>query len=248
MADGYPSDTVVASLALGTEEMTMGPGEKESKIAKRREKMELKTGIYEVLTSDEASSVHGSFERIETTHNKQGWIKNVETQAVSQVTLTNFPMPLIPGSKIGMAFLNGEIIAFKRSAEIPVEAPSGKRSIAMAILVGIFATILFSIPVLGYIGGMVAGGYALITGENILGGYKKTNINRIYSAILLCLSTIAWFPAMFSGDDLGALISRHFNLAAILLIATVVLQVIKAKSDTKYYCQAVAGLNSAWRN
>lgn len=210
--------------------------------------MELNTGIYEVLTSDEASSVYGNFESIETAHVKQGWIKNVATQAVSKVASTNFPMPLIPGSKIGIAFLNGEIIAFKRSAEIPVESPSRPRSITIAILVGIFATLLFSIPVLGYIGGMIAGIYALITGESILGGYKKTRVNRIYSALLICICTIAWLPAMLGGDDLKNLFSQYMVLATVLLIISITCQVIKSKTDIKYHKKAVVCLNAAWQN
>lgn len=211
--------------------------------------MELKTGIYEVLNSDETNSVHGNFESIETTHVKKGWIKNLETQAVSNVTLTNFSMPLIPGKKIAIAFLNGEIIAFKRSAEIPVEDPVGakiQRNTAAALLVAIFFSLLVSIPILGYIGGAVGGAYSLVTGNNILGRYKKIRGNRLYGVFLLGASLFAWIPAQ-AGGDLKSLINKYIALAVFLMAVTVIAQMYKVKAESKYYAKAVEDLNAAWQ-
>ncbi|RPX68444.1 hypothetical protein IPC705_27965 [Pseudomonas aeruginosa] len=118
----------------------------------------------------------------------------------------------------------------------------------MAVLIGIFATLLFSIPVLGYIGGMITGIYALITGESILGGYKKMRMNRIYSALLICICTIAWLPVMLGGDDLKNLTSRYMALATVLLIISITYQVFKSKTDTRYHKKAIEYLNAAWQN
>ncbi len=212
--------------------------------------MELKTGIYEVLNADETNSVHGDFESIETTHVKKGWIKNLETQAVSNVTLTNFSMPLIPGSKLGIAFLSDQIIAFKRSTDIPVEDPvSGRmlRNIPVAIAMALLLALAFSIPVLGYISGAVWGAFSLITGHNILGRYKKFKGNRLYGLFLLSISLIAWIPAQMVNGDLGGLFGIYISLAIFMVAVTVSFQIYKVCAENRVYERAVAELNNAWR-
>jgi hypothetical protein len=210
--------------------------------------MVLRTGIYEVLTSEQASSVYGDYESIQTVHEKQGWIKNLETQSVSRVVLTNFSMPLVPGRKIGISFLNGQIVAFKQSKEIPVEDPVSLkvlRNTPVAILLAILIALIFSIPVFGYILGAVWGAYSLMTGNYVLGRYKKFRGNRLYGLFLLGLSLYSWIPAQVT-DNLESMISIYIGLAVFMVVVTVVAQVIKVSAEKKYYAQAVTELNAVW--
>lgn len=228
----------------------LGWGEGISKKVKAGERMELKTGIYEVINADKTTSVHGDFENITTTHVKSGWIRNLNTQDVSNVTLTNFSMPLIPGNKIAIAFLNGEIIAFKRSAEIPVEDPVGAKAqnnMLGALVAAIFFSLVVSIPVLGYIGGAVAGAYSLVTGNNILGRYKRVKGNRLYGAFLLGASLFAWIPAQAGHGDLKSIVNQYITLAILVMTVTVIAQIRKVKREINYYAKAVQDLNTAWR-
>lgn len=209
--------------------------------------MGLQTGIYEVLSSDETSYVHGDHEGIATTHMKLGWLKDLSTENVTKITLTNFPMPLVPGAKIAIAFLNGEIIAFKRSRDIPVESPFNQKSLASEIISAAFVSLLLSIPVVGYIGGLVAGTYFLLNGGNILGNYKKMKGNRTYSAFLILMSAIPWFPAMYKGGG-EQMVKNYLILASVLMLVTVTGQIIKVRAERKYFARAAVELNSAWHN
>lgn len=209
--------------------------------------MALQTGIYEVLSSDESSYVHGNYEGIDTTHTKLGWLKDLNTQNVAKVTLTNFQMPLVPGAKIAIAFLNGEIIAFKRSRDIPVESPLNQKSLASEIISAAFVSLLLSIPVVGYIGGLVAGTYFFLNGGNILGNYKRMQGNRAYSAFLILMSAIPWLPAMYKGGG-EQMVKNYFLLASVLMLVTVIGQIIKIRTERKYFARAAMELNSAWHN
>ncbi|WP_417701105.1 hypothetical protein [Pseudomonas sp.] len=207
--------------------------------------MGLKTALYEVLSSDEASTVYGNYEGIETAHTKQGWIKDLKTQHVSHVSTVNLSMPLVPGSKIAIAFFNGEIIAFKRSAEIPIESPFKINSMAIELVRALLSALMLSIPFVGYVGGVALGGLHLINGENLLGNYKRMRGNRIYSAFVLLASLIAFAPPMYR--NWNQLVSNYVLLALALLLVTVISQVIKVRAEQRIYARAVAGLNTCWR-
>lgn len=207
--------------------------------------MGLKTALYEVLSSDEASTVYGNYEGIETAHTKQGWIKDLKTQHVSHVSTVNLSMPLVPGTRIAIAFFNGEIIAFKRSAEIPIESPFKSNSMAIELVRALLSALMLSIPFVGYVGGIVLGGLYLISGENLLGNYKRMRGNRIYSAFVLLVSLIAFAPPMYRNWD--QLVSNYVLLALALLLVTVISQVIKVRAEQRMYARAVAELNTCWR-
>lgn len=209
--------------------------------------MGLKTGFYEVLSSDEASTVYGGYDGIATAHTKLGWLKNLKTHAVSKVSLVNLSMPLVPGEKIAIAFFNGEIIAFKRSREIPVETPFKKVSMINELISAVFASLLYSIPVLGYIGGIVLGGIHLVNGENLLGRYKRMRGNRAYSGFLLLASLVPWAPPMYRrwGDQM---VINYVTLACVLMIVTVVAQILKVRAEQQIYIKAVAELDVHWRS
>ena len=207
--------------------------------------MGLKTALYEVLSADEASTVYGNYEGIETAHTKQGWIKDLKTQHVSHVSTVNLSMPLVPGARIAIAFFNGEIIAFKRSAEIPIESPFKNNSMAIELVRALLSALMLSIPFVGYVGGIVLGGLHLINGENLLGNYKRMRGNRIYSAFVLLVSLIAFAPPMYR--NWNKLFSNYFILALVLLLVTVISQVIKVRAEQRIYARAVAELNACWR-
>lgn len=207
--------------------------------------MGLKTALYEVLSSDEASIVYGNYEGIGTAHTKQAWIKDLKTQHVSHVSTVNLSMPLVPGSRIAIAFFNGEIIAFKRSLEIPIESPFKNNSMATELVRALLGALMLSIPFVGYVGGIVLGGLHLINGENLLGNYKRMRGNRIYSAFVLLASLIPFAPPMYR--NWNQVVSNYVLLALAVLSVTVTSQVIKVRAENRIYARAVTELNACWR-
>ena len=213
--------------------------------------MRFEAAMFEVLSADQRSVVHGDAEAIETTHIKEAWLKNVRDQTTRKVALANSNAPLVAGRKIGLAFLNNELIAFKRSSQIPVEDPVGGKallSMPKAILLAIIYSVLVSVPVFGYIGGIVIGGGALLSGKNILGRYTNNPYNRLYALFLLVMSVAAWFPVQFIRGDMGRLIDIHIQMATWMVVITVLFQCIKLNVEKKYFDLATVELNSAWLN
>lgn len=213
--------------------------------------MRFEAGIFEVLSADQRSVIHGDADSIETTHFKEAWLKNLRDQSTKKVVLTNSTTPRIVGRKIGLAFLNNELIAFKRGGEIPVEDPVQGKALLntpKAILLAIIYAACLSVPVFGYIGGIVIGGGALISGKNILGRYSKNPFNRLYALFLLIMSIAVWFPVQYIHGDMDRLIDIHMQFATWLMIVTVIFQYVKLRVEKNYFTRACVELNAAWPN
>lgn len=208
--------------------------------------MHIESGVYEVLSADQSSVVHGNAEAIGTTHFKRSWLKNLADNSTREIQLTNSTVPLVVGKKIGLAFLNGEVIAFKRSRDIPVEDPiPGKvmLSLPRSILMALWYSLLLCIPIAGYIGGMMIGAWYTLTGGRILGRYRRQGPDRLYALFVLIMSSVAWFP---NGHGLQDLVDGHLTLAFWVAAVTVLYQVFKVEAEKEYYRQAAQQLNEAW--
>ncbi|MDH0730273.1 hypothetical protein N5F23_07015 [Pseudomonas sichuanensis] len=212
--------------------------------------MRFKAGMYQVLSNDEATYVHGGADEIQTTHLKNVWLKDLSTEEVFNINLKNSAVPIKPGAKIGLAFLNGEIIAFKRRGEIPVEDPVSMKhwhNPIIAALWAIFFGICMSIPILGYLIGMVAGGMSLLTGMNLLGRYSNFPGNRLFAAFLLIISCYSWIPYQ-RNLSLSALADSLTGTAILLTLGLLAYQMYKIKIEKSYFKRAVSEINAAWKN
>ncbi|MFJ5296716.1 hypothetical protein ACIQAL_09350 [Pseudomonas sp. NPDC088368] len=212
--------------------------------------MRFKSGVYEVLSNDEASYIHGNADEIQTTHTKNVWLKDLSNGEVSNVSLENSAVPVRLGARIGLAFFNGEIIAFKRSSHIPVEDPISQRGMHNSFKAALWATVYglaLSIPYLGYITGLVVGAFSLIFGMNLLGRYRKFPGNRIFGAFVLCMSIYVWFPYQSAHGDWNYLASTLTNTATVLTLGFLGFQMYKINVEKEHYHRAVAEINAAWK-
>ncbi|HDS1797070.1 MULTISPECIES: hypothetical protein [Pseudomonas] len=212
--------------------------------------MKFRTGLFEVLTNDEVSSVHGNFHEIETTHQKSVWLKNLASGQVSHMHLKNSAVPTKPGARIALAFFNGEIIAFKRNEQIPVEDPVDMKAMRNPIKAFLWAGLLAlfcSIPWFGYLLGIALGGFALITGYPLVGRYRYFFGNRLFGLFVLLMSVIVWFPVQYIHGDFSALVSVYVKMAVVLMAGFVGFQLYKTSVEKRYLKRAVIELNAAWK-
>lgn len=213
--------------------------------------MRFRVGLFEVLTNDEVSSVHGSLHEIETTHQKSVWLKDLASGQVSHIHLRNSAVPTRPGAKIALAFFNEEIIAFKRSEQIPVEDPvdmKAMRNPIKASVWAIFLALFCSIPWFGYLLGLALGGFALITGYPLVGRYRHFFGNRIFGLFVLLMSVIVWFPVQYIHGGFGALVSTYVKMAMVLVGGFVAFQLYKTNVEKRYLKRAIIELDAAWKN
>ncbi|EKT4462567.1 hypothetical protein QEL84_003370 [Pseudomonas putida] len=211
--------------------------------------MKLNTGIFEVLSSDEASYIHGNADEIQTTHKKDVWLKDLFSGKVRKVGLKNSIVPTRPGAKIGLSFFNGEIIAFKRSKEIPVEDAAPYRATHNPILAVVFAVIagvFFGFPFLGYLFATGIGLYSLISGNNLLGRYKKFSGNRLFALFIVAMSLYAWVIVRSHHVNIDAVFAAYWRVVFIFIIACVGFQLYKISVEKKYLKRAEIELNAAW--
>ncbi|MCO8167521.1 hypothetical protein NJC40_07005 [Pseudomonas sp. 21LCFQ02] len=202
--------------------------------------MTITTAVYEVLNADATSTIHGNSEGITTTHQKQAWIKNLQTQAVRQVKLTDSEIPLNPGSKIGLAFLHDkQIIAFKRSPEIPVELAG--QDVKWSAL---WVALLLNIPVIGYLAGFVCGLYGLATGYSWFGRrFYGIGASRLAGLVMLGIGALGFVQKGVTLED-----TVHFHIA-LWVVSTILLVSIRfmiRRTEEKYIRQANAALELAW--
>lgn len=212
--------------------------------------MRFKSGVYQVLSNDEASYVHGSADEINTSHTKNVWLKDLSNGQVENITLLNSAVPIRPGAKIGLAFFNGEIIAFKRGNQIPVEDPVSQKAMhnfAKAALWAVFLGVCCSVPYIGYIAGIILGAGSLIFGMNLMGRYKKFTGNRFFGAFLLFMSIYIWFPYQSAHGDLNYLLDTLISTAVLLVFGFLVFQTYKVNIEKTYYNRAVIEINSTWK-
>lgn len=212
--------------------------------------MRFKSGIYEILSNDEASYIHGNTDEINTTHTKNVWLKNLSNGQVENITLQNSGVPIRPGAKIGLAFFNGEIIAFKRNNQIPVEDPVSQKAMHntfKAALWAVFLGVCCSVPYIGYIAGIILGASSLIFGINLMGRYKKFKGNRFFGAFLLFMSIYIWLPYQSAHGDLSYLMGTLINVAILLIFGFLGFQLYKVGIEKAHYNRAVTELDSAWK-
>lgn len=213
--------------------------------------MRFRAGLYEVLSNDEARFVHGNSEQIQTSNVKNVWLKDLTSQEVFNVSLKDSAVPVKSGAKIGLGFFNGEVIAFKRRDELPVEDPVSMKhwhNPIIAVLWAIFFGILMSIPLLGYFAGFVSGGVALITGMNLLGRYSKFMGNRIFAAFLLFMSCYAALQYRKYALGTDALVNSLTAIAVALTLGIVLFQLYKIRVEKRYFKRAVSEINAAWKS
>lgn len=213
--------------------------------------MRFKAAVFEVLSNDEMSSVHGNFDEIQTTHQKNVWLKDLSSGQVSNVFLQNSYVPTRPGAKIGLAFFNGEIIAFKRRPEIPVEDPVNMKFMHNSfkgLLMAVFLAVCCSIPWLGYLLGIVLGGYSLITGYPLVGRYRHFRGSRIFALFVLIMSIVVWFPVQYVHGNLSALFDVYLKMAMLLAVGFAGFQIYKSGVEKRYWKRAVSELNAAWKS
>lgn len=211
--------------------------------------MRFKAGVFEILTNDEVSSVHGNFDEIQTTHQKNVWLKDLTSGQVSNVFLTNSSVPTRPGAKVGLAFFNGEIIAFKRSKDIPVEDPVDMKFMhnpIKGLLMASFIAFCCSVPWFGYLLGIVLGGFSLITGYPLVGRYRHFRGSRLFALFVLFMSIVVWFPVQHIHGNLSELVSVYTKMAVLLGAGFVGFQVYKSSVEKRYWKLAVSELNAAW--
>lgn len=212
--------------------------------------MRFKSGVYEVLSNDEASYIHGNADEINTTHTKSVWLKDLSDGQVENISLLNSAVPIRSGAKIGLAFFNGEIIAFKRSDQIPVEDPVSQKAMHNSVKAALWAVFLggcCSVPYIGYIAGIILGAGSLIFGMNLMGRYKNFTGNRFFGAFLLFMSIYVWFPYQSAHGDLGYLMGTLINTAILLVLGFLVFQMYKINIEKTYYNRAVTEINSTWK-
>lgn len=212
--------------------------------------MRFKSGVYEVLSNDEASYIHGNADEINTTHTKNVWLKDLSNGQVENINLQNSAVPIRPGAKIGLAFFNGEIIAFKRNDQIPVEDPVSQKAMHNSVKAALWAVFLgacCSVPYIGYIAGIILGAGSLIFGMNLMGRYKKFTGNRFFGAFLLFMSIYIWFPYQSAHGDLGYLMGTLINMAILLVLGFLGFQMYKISIEKTYYSRAVTEINSTWK-
>lgn len=213
--------------------------------------MRFRAGLYEVLSNDEAKFVHGNSEEIQTTSVKNVWLKDLASQEVFNVSLKDSTVPIKPGMKIGLAFFNGEIIAFKRRDEIPVEDPVGMkhwRNPIIAVLWAIFFGIFMSVPIIGYFAGFGTGLYGVLTGTNLLGRYSKFMGNRLFAAFLLFMSCLAVLQYRKYALGTDGLVNALTAVAVALTLGIVSFQLYKTRIEKRYFKRAVSEINAAWKN
>lgn len=202
--------------------------------------MTITTAVYEVLSADATSTIHGDAERITTTHQKEAWLKNLQTQSVRQVKLTDSEIPLQPGSRIGLAFLNDkQIIAFKRSAEIPVEVAG--RQVKWSAL---WIALVLNIPVIGYMAALVCGLYGLATGYSWFGRrFYGIASSRLAGLVMLCFGGLAFVN---KGVTLQDTVHYHIAIGIILIIALVIIRFFIRRSEEGLVAQSTAALERDW--
>lgn len=213
--------------------------------------MKFRTGLFEILTNDEISSVHGNFQEIETTHQKSVWLKDLASEQISHIHLKNSAVPTKPGAKIALAFFNGEIIAFKRDRQIPVEDPVDMKALhnpVKAFIWALFIALCCSIPWLGYLLGIVLGGFALITGYPLVGRYRHFFGNRLFALFVLIMSVVVWFPVQYIHGGFGALVEVYVKMAVFLAAGFLAFQVYKIRIEKRYLRRAISELNALWNN
>ncbi|WP_277960718.1 hypothetical protein [Pseudomonas sp. RIT-To-2] len=202
--------------------------------------MTLSVGVFEVLSADHTSSVRGDADRIETTHKKEGWIKNVETQQVTQVKLEDSEVPLVAGTRIGLAFLYGkQVIAFKRSREIPVEIVG--RDIRWSPIV---LALGFSFPIIGYLAAMLAGLIALFMGMSPVGRrFNKIFASRLYGVVMIAYGALAFIQ----GQTMTQMINYHVTLAIVFAVLLMVIKFFVVRTENGFALEASKRLEQAWR-
>ncbi|HFL7939359.1 TPA: hypothetical protein ACG5DM_002387 [Pseudomonas putida] len=213
--------------------------------------MKFRSGLFEVLTNDEVSSVHGNFHEIETTHQKSVWLKDLANGQVSHIHLKNSAVPTRPGAKIALAFFNGEIIAFKRNEQIPVEDPVDMKALhnsVKAFIWALFLALCCSIPWIGYLLGIAMGGFALLTGYPLVGRYRHFLGNRLFALFVLLMSIVVWFPVQYARGDYSALVAVYVKMAMVLAAGFVFFQVYKTRIEKRYLKRAISELNAVWKN
>jgi len=202
--------------------------------------MTITTAVYEVLNADATSIIHGDADGITTTHKKEAWIKNLQTQAVRQVKLTDSEIPLNPGSRIGLAFLNDkQIIAFKRSPEIPVEIAG--REVKWSAL---WVAFVLNLPVIGYLAGLVCGLYGLATGYSWFGRrFYGIGASRLAGLVMLGIGALGFVQKGVTLED-----TVHYHIA-LWIVSTILLVGIRfmiRRTEERHVSQANATLELAW--
>ncbi len=212
--------------------------------------MVLKTGMFEVLSSDEASYIHGNADEIQTTHEKSVWLKDLISGQVKKVGLKNSVVPTRPGARIGLSFFNGEIIAFKRSKEIPVEDAAPYRAVhnpLMAVIFAVIAGVFFGFPFLGYLSATAIGLYSLVSGNNLLGRYKKFSGNRFFALFIVAMSLYSWVIVRAHHANIDAMFAAYWRVVFVFIAACVGFQLYKISVEKKYFKRAEVELNAAWK-
>lgn len=212
--------------------------------------MELKTSIFEVLSSDEASYIHGNADEIQTTHTKSVWLKDLISGQVKKVGLKNSVVPTRPGAKIGLSFFNNEIIAFKRSSEIPVEDAAPYRALhnpLWAVFFAIITGVFFGFPFIGYLSATVLGLYSLVSGRNLLGRYNKFSGNRLFALFVVFMSLYSWVIVRSHHVNIDAMFAAYWRVVFIFIAACVAFQLYKTSIEKKYFKRAIVELNAAWK-
>lgn len=213
--------------------------------------MKFRTGLFEVLTNDEISSVHGDFHEIETTHQKSVWLKDLANGQITHIHLKNSVVPTRPGAKIALAFFNDEIIAFKRNEQIPVEDPVDMKALhnpVKAFIWAVFLALCCSIPWIGYLLGIAIGGLALLTGYPLVGRYRHFFGNRLFALFVLLMSIVVWFPVQYVRGDYSVLVDVYVKMAMVLAAGFVFFQVYKTRIEKRYLKRAISELNAVWKN
>lgn len=211
--------------------------------------MNVTTGLYEVLNAEQQSSVHSTGGAIATLHSKESWVKDLTSNAVKKVQVLNSSVPFIPGSKIGLSFISGdEIIAFKRTKEIPVETAlqSGiDTSPTLALSKAVGLTFFISIPIIGYIYAMAYGIVMLVANTNVFGKFRTPQRgNRLLGLCSFIYGLFAFFIG--NGSPAGVMVGYHILLAIVALVVIIFVRLRVFNKEKELFSRASHELETVW--